>query len=265
MEDNETLTMEGLLNSFGLGGEAASTTEPEPEPANEEQAPSAPPEKASSESESNSDKQPAPEAEKKQEAPVLEPQQTDKSAAAFAAMRTQLKEQEQLIKQLGQAFGFQGEAKDIVAKLQGIRTEQQAKQSGIPAELLQRLQVLEQEKAERAEQDRKVAVYNQIGHFQKSMHLSQADTMTFLRQLAAAGKNPFEREIDLRSEYIVLNFERLQKEAIQKALEDQAKRDQHADAHSSTPSSTTGTGAAPQTEIKTVEALDAFLKANVKK
>ena len=266
MEGQEELTMDGLLESFGLNGGSTNDDQSNEKPA--EQAASAPAEEGSQTKETSQTSEPA---EQKTETPppeqkpaTLEPQQTDKSAAAFAEMRTRLKEQEDLLKELGKTLGIEGDAKAVVAKLKSIQTEKQAKQAGVPPEIMQRLQALEAEKAERAEQDRKVAVYNQIGHFQKTMGLSQADTMDFLRQLAAAGKNPFEKEIDLKSEYIVLNFERLQKEAVQKALEDQAKRDQHANEHSSTPTRQTGAGEPPQSEIKTVDDLTGFLRANVK-
>ena len=147
--------MDGLLESFGLNGGSTNDDQSNEKPA--EQAASAPAEEGSQTKETSQTSEPA---EQKTETPppeqkpaTLEPQQTDKSAAAFAEMRTRLKEQEDLLKELGKTLGIEGDAKAVVAKLKSIQTEKQAKQAGVPPEIMQRLQALEAEKAERAEQE----------------------------------------------------------------------------------------------------------------
>jgi hypothetical protein len=61
-----------------------------------------------------------------------------------------------------------------------------------------------------------------------------------------------------------MNFDRLQQEAVQKALEAQAKLDNKANNQSTNPGTKTGGGDTKTTEVKSMDDLDAFLKANVK-
>lgn len=263
MEDtnNETLTIEGLKESFGIPA-----SEPEPTPASTDDTPA--PAAETPEQETPASETPAAE-ENQQNTPASEPEELpleklNKEAHTFAAMRKQISEQNKVLADLGKALGIEGKPEEVLEGLKKITNAQQAKTAGVPPEIMQRLTALEQEKAERAENDRKIQVYAAINNFQRSQGLSKQELDSFLVKLAQAGKNPFEQDIDLRAEYLVMNFDALQKKAVQEALEKQAALDQKAAEHGTTPSKTVGGGETHTTEVKTLDQLDAFLKANVK-
>lgn len=264
--ENEQLSMDGLLEALGIAKQdPAPATPPAPtaEPAPAE--PETPPAPEAPQGEETS----APPAEGQQQEPVKpnpEPQLEglNKQAHAFAEMRAKISEQNKVLSDIGKALGIQGKPEDILAGLQKITNAQKAKEAGVPPEIMERLSALEAEKAEREANDRKVQTYAAINNFQRSMQLDQKQLNAFLVQLAQAGKNPFEQHVDLKAEYLVMNFDRLQQEAIQKALEAQAKLDNKANNQSTNPGTRTGGGDTKTTEVKTMDDLDSFLKANIK-
>jgi hypothetical protein len=248
--------MDGLLDAFGIAKQEA-----EPAPAENEN----PPEPEAPQGEET----PAPPAEGQQDEPAKkdpEPQleNLNKQAHAFAEMRTKINEQNKILADIGKALGIQGKPEEILAGLQKITNAQKAKEAGVPPEIMERLSALEAEKAEREANDRKIQTYAAINTFQRNMQLDQNQLNAFLTQLAQAGKNPFEQNLDLKAEYLVMNFDRLQQEAIQKALEAQAKLDNKANTQSTNPGTKTGGGEHKTTEVKTFDDLDAFLKENIK-
>ena len=261
--ENETLSMEGLREAFGLANpEPAPATPPAPaaEPAPAE--PETPPTPEEPQGENNSE----PPAEGQQNHttnPEPQLESFNKQAHAFAEMRTKLNEQNKVLADIAKALGIEGKPDEILVGLQKITNAQKAKEAGVPPEIMQRLTALEAEKTEREANDRKIQTYAAINNFQRSMQLDQKQLNAFLVQLAQAGKNPFEMQVDLKAEYLVMNFDRLQQEAVQKALEAQAKLDNKADNQSTNPGTKTG-GGAKTTEVKSMDDLDAFLKANIK-
>lgn len=264
--EQETLTLEGLRESLGI-------TQPEtpaapPAPTEEPAQPPAEPAESEKPGEPQGEKNSAPPAEGQQQPPAATPEpqleNLNKQAHAFAEMRTKLNEQNKVLADLGKALGIEGKPEEILVGLQKITNAQKAKEAGVPPEIMQRLTALEAEKSEREANDRKIQTYAAINNFQRSMQLDQKQLNAFLVQLAQAGKNPFETNVDLRAEYLVMNFERLQQEAIQKALEEQAKLDNKANNQSTNPGTKTGGGEQKTTEVKSLDDLDAFLKANIK-
>lgn len=261
--ENEQLSMDGLLDALGIAKqEPAPATPPAPteEPAPAE--PETPPAVEEPQGENNSE--PPAEGQQKPTAnPEPQLESLNKQAHAFAEMRTKINEQNKVLADIGKALGIEGKPEDILAGLQKITNAQKAKEAGVPPEIMQRLTALEAEKTEREANDRKIQTYAAINNFQRSMQLDQKQLNEFLVQLAQAGKNPFETQVDLKAEYLVMNFDRLQQEAVQKALEAQAKLDNKANNQSTNPGTKTG-GGAKTTEVKSLDDLDAFLKANVK-
>lgn len=265
-EENETLTMDGLMESMGVKpAEPTGTPTPAPQP---EETPAPNPEDNPGE---NTTAPPAEGQQAQTQQPESKPEDKElplekinKEAHTFASMRKQISEQNKVLADIGKALGIEGKPDEILAGLRSITNAQKAKEAGVPPEIMERLTALEQEKAEREIKDRQLQVYSAINNFQRSMNLDNKQLQSFLIQLAQAGKNPFEQQLDLRSEYLVLNFDRLQKEAVQKALEQQAKLDSKASTQSTNPGTKTGGGDHKTTEVKTMDDLDSFLKANVK-
>jgi hypothetical protein len=259
--------MEGLLAAFGINQTPAAEPTPEP-PAEKTEvpAPESPPATETPAPAAGSEQQPQnpPEEKDKKPAPELPLENLNKQAHAFAEMRKTISEQNKVLEDIGKVLGVSGKPEEILAGLQKVTNAQKAKDAGIPPEFMARLTALEQEKAQRDVEDRKLRTYAAINNFQRNMGLDQNQLNAFLTQLAQAGKNPFESDVDLRSEYLVMNFDRLQQEAIQKALEKQAALDTKAQTQGTNPGTKTGGGDNKTTEIKTMDGLDAFLKANIK-
>lgn len=269
-DNNEELTIEGLKESLGL-----STSEPEPTAASDP--PTADPAPAA-ETPENGTEQPAktedgdntpPTTDPKSDKPAQQPEevpivQVDKQAHAFAEMRQTIAAHNKLFADLGKALGIEGKPADIIAGLQKVVNAQQAKTAGVPPEIMEKLNTLEAERQERQANDRKIQVYASINNFQRNQGLSKQELDTFLVKLAQAGKNPFEQDVDLRAEYLVMNFDMLQKKAVQEALEKQAALDQKAAAHGTTPSKQVGGGESRPNEVKTLDQLDEYLKTHVK-
>lgn len=258
--------MDGLLEALGI---AKQDPAPAPAPAPTEEPAPAEPENPPAPEAPQGETNPAPPAEDKNPEPAKatpEPQLEglNKQAHAFAEMRTKINEQNKVLADIGKALGISGKPEDILAGLQKITNAQKAKEAGVPPEIMERLSALEAEKAAREANDRKIQTYAAISTFQRNMQLDQNQLNTFLTQLAQAGKNPFEQNLDLKAEYLVMNFDRLQKEAIQKALEEQAKLNNKANSQSTNPGTKTGGGEQKTTEVKSLDDLDAFLKANIK-
>lgn len=265
----ETPTMEGLLAAFGMSPTPAPAAEPAvdntetpaPEAPSQTETP-APAQAPATEPEQQPQNPPAKEEPKPaQELPL---ENLNKQAHAFAEMRKTISEQNKVLEDIGKVLGVSGKPEEILAGLQKVTNAQKAKDAGVPPEIMERLTALENEKVQRDAEDRKIRTYAAINQFQRTMGLDQTQLNGFLVQLAQAGKNPFERDIDLRAEYLVMNFDRLQQEAVQKALQNQAALDTKAQAQSTNPGTKVGGGDNQTTEIKTMDGLDAFLKANIK-
>lgn len=258
MEDNSTqtpqedLTIEGLKESLGIP-----VSESTPTDASNGQEP--PKEPAEPPKIDPASQEPAP---SPQELPL---ETIDRQAHQFAQMRKQIADQNKILSELGNSLGVKGKPEEIIAGLTKLTQVQTAKEKGIPPEIQMRLERLEAEKTERDANERKIQTYAQIQSFQNELKLDKTEMETFLIGLAKSGKNPFEADINLKSEYLVANFEKLQAKAVQEALEAEAKRVSKAQQHSTNPGTKTGGGESAGDKITTLDGLDAFLKANLSK
>lgn len=139
--------------------------------------------------------------------PKTNPPKVDKAAQAFAQMRVQNKNMEKLLKGFAEVLGVKTDKpEDLLGALQEKVTTVQAKQQGVPPELLSRLQALEEkEQAYNQEMARRnaftgfQAVKNQFGLDDKALQ-------SFADELVADGLNPFEQEVDLESQYLKRHF-----------------------------------------------------------
>lgn len=260
-EQDESLTMEGLKESLGVSEPAAPA-----EPVEPAEAPTETPgeETPAPPAEGQQTETPQPEAANKQGQQELPLERLNKEAHTFAAMRKTISEQQKVLTDIGKSLGITGEPSEILQGLKNITNAQKAKDAGVPPEIMERLTALEQEKAQREIQDRNIQTYAAISNFQRELGIDKRELQSFLIQLAKSGKNPFEQQVDLKAEYLVMNFDKLQQQAVQKALEQQARLDTKASTQSTNPGTRTGGGVQKTTEIKTYDDLDAFLKANIK-
>lgn len=264
---NAELTIDGLMESLGLPASETTAEEPvapaPPDTTESEADGQTNPETNPENDDSKDEEKPAPSAKSTppEELPL---ERLNKDAHAFANMRKEISDKNKVLSDIGKALGITGKPEEVLAGLQKITNAQQAKEAGVPPEIMERLTALENERAEHAANDRRVQTYAQIQNFQKSMNLDQKELETFLITLSKDGKNPFESQVDLKAEYLVSNFDRLIQQAEQRGIEKQAKLDSKAHGHSTNPGTKTGGGENKTTDINTLDGLDAFLKANIK-
>ena len=214
------------------GGKPPEDTDPEPGDNNDPNPEDKPPEGGSGEGEGEGNN---PDAGAEEGAPGAAGEgeegkkQHDKQAQAFYALRNKNKANENLIKNLGSVLGFDPKAssEDIVAKVETLITQKQAKDQGIPAEVLTRIQELEKQVQDNEAVKIEAKVTKDLTTIAEKYGLGEDKLTEFVLKLAENGKNPLENpDIDLNTEYISMYFDQLIADAKKAALdEEQARKD----------------------------------------
>lgn len=151
----------------------------------------------------------------------------NKQAQAFYALRNKNKANEQLIQSLGSVLGFDPKASsdDIVAKVNDLITQKQAKDQGIPAEVLNRIQELEKQVKENEAVKHETKVTEDLALLAEKYNLTQEALTEFVVKLAENGKNPLEVPgVDLNAEYISMYFDSLIENAKKEAVAEEQAR-----------------------------------------
>ena len=134
---------------------------------------------------------------------------------AFAEMRNKLKEKDSFIEDLAKSIGLD---KNLSTD------EKQAKETGVPLETLQRLEVLEARDREYQFSKRQQQTQDAIAGLVEKYSLDSGAVNGFVQQLVENGKNPLEVDgVDLETEYLKLNFQSIMQAQIDAAV--QAERD----------------------------------------
>ena len=159
----------------------------------------------------------------------------NKANKAFAEQRIQNKMMSQALEKILSKAGLDPTlAKNpqaVLKMFEDAEVADQAQQMNVPAQLLARLNALENQNKAQLEQ----RLYNEaVAGFQSvkdKYNLSPADLNEFAAQLQEAGINPFEQAIDFDREYKILNLDKIieneRKAAQKEALAKQAKATQH--------------------------------------
>ena len=189
---------------------------------------------------------------------------TSKQNKAFAELRTQNKEYEQLLLHMAQVAKLDvknaKEAKEVLA----ARIQQtEAKQKQIDPQVLAEL---ENNRKQIAEMQRAQIKERALSGFAKlkTLHgLSDTDLNTFADALIAKNKNPFEQEMDLVAEYRLAYFDQLMEKAREEGKQAEIARSKKAQQSGSNPgtqrSTPTNTGGSEKS-LKTPDDLDALFK-----
>ena len=179
----------------------------------------------------------------------------------FAEMRTTIKNQENLLRNLGKAIGLDNNAsvEEVAAKINEVLITKQSKETGVPVELLQRLQTLEARDADYQFAERQSKTKDAITGLIEKYSLSDDDTEAFMQQLIANGKNPLEVDgVDIEAEYIRNNFDNIIKNAVDNALNDERARRTKAESKSSSSVGGNSSEGGSDKKINSVSALDSF-------
>lgn len=180
---------------------------------------------------------------------------------AFAQLRTQVKQQSDLIKQLGEAIGLEKgtDVNTIADKVKEVLLLKQSKDTNIPVEFLKQFDemktIINENKTLKLQQD----LTNSLNALSEKYALSEEQLLAFTDDLIKQGKNPFDGvEVDLESEYLKLHHSEIVQKAVDDALKADKDRRKKADKHAA--NTPPGKGGDDDTveEITTVSDLDKY-------
>ena len=180
---------------------------------------------------------------------------------AFAQLRTQVKQQSDLIKQLGEAIGLEKgtDVNTIADKVKEVLLLKQSKDTNIPVEFLKQFEemktIINENKTLKLQQD----LTNSLNALSDKYSLSEEELLAFTDDLIKQGKNPFDGvDVDLESEYLKLHHSEIVQKAVEDALNADKDRRKKADNHAAnTPPGKGGDDDAVE-EITTVSDLDKY-------
>ena len=180
---------------------------------------------------------------------------------AFAQLRTQVKQQSELIKQLGEAIGLEKgtDVNTIADKVKEVLLLKQSKDTNIPVEFLKQFDemktIINENKTLKLQQD----LTNSLNALSDKYALSEEQLLAFTDELIKQGKNPFDGvDVDLESEYLKLHHSEIVQKAVDDALKADKDRRKKADNHAA--NTPPGKGGDDDTveEITTVSDLDKY-------
>ena len=180
---------------------------------------------------------------------------------AFAQLRTQVKQQSDLIKQLGEAIGLEKgtDVNTIADKVKEVLLLKQSKDTNIPVEFLKQFDemktIINENKTLKLQQD----LTNSLNALSEKYALSEEQLLAFTDELIKQGKNPFDGvDVDLESEYLKLHHSEIVQKAVDDALKADKDRRKKADKHAA--NTPPGKGGDDDTveEITTVSDLDKY-------
>ena len=258
MEDDNKI-IEEFEGLFGLTEESTDTdTDSEvEETATETETETTETETESTDSETDSETETETETEAETETDTKQRQQNH----AFAQLRTQVKQQSDLIKQLGEAIGLEkGTDVNIIAdKVKEVLLLKQSKDTNIPVEFLKQFEemktIINENKTLKLQQD----LTNSLNALSDKYSLSEEELLAFTDDLIKQGKNPFDGvDVDLESEYLKLHHSEIVQKAVEDALKADKDRRKKADNHAA--NTPPGKGGDDDTvdEITTVSDLDKY-------
>lgn len=166
-----------------------------------------------------------------------------KASDAFAKLRVENASYEKTLKGIAGLLGINMDNTTndkLVEALQERITNAQAKQQGVPAELLKRLDSLEQEKAARELKDIRTQALIGFQKVKTKFNLDDKALQDFAAELDAEGKNPFTTVMDLEAAYITKHFNDILEAAKAEGIKEEQERASKAAQNSSNPGNKQG-------------------------
>ena len=153
---------------------------------------------------------------------------------AFAQMRQRNKELENSLKGLGTLIGLENASvPEIEQKLKDVLLEKQSKESGVPKEILERLDRAEGLIAENDRIKQENNVKNAFSALIEKYGLDAEQVQDFTKYLTENGLNPMsDKTVDIEAQYLKLHFKDLMDNAVQAALDKESARKNKVDTHS---------------------------------
>jgi len=197
---------------------------------------------------------PPPDDKQKQEAEA-------KTHQAFAAMRTQIKEQTQILSNIAKALdiSYDNEA-DMIAKIKDLALDKISAKSQVPKDILQRLEASEAIAAEKRAADRYNANLDSLNRIMTQFAMPKDVVVAFANELLSEGIEWATTDKDLVSEFKVRKLDLIIEKATKKAEQDALLRQQAANNNSSKSKDAGSKQGGPGTTVNTMADLDNLLK-----
>ena len=178
---------------------------------------------------------------------------------AFAELRNKLKAKDTFIEDLAASIGLDSNLStdEKQAKIKEAILQKQAKESGIPLETLQRLEVLEARDRQYQLTQRQQQTQDAMAGLVEKYSLDNEAVESFVQQLIEDGKNPLEVDgVDLETEYLKLNFQTIVQREIDSAVKAERDRSKKATSKSASGVDTGHNDGASDKKINSVKDLD---------
>ena len=178
---------------------------------------------------------------------------------AFAEMRNKLKAKDTFIEDLAASIGLDSNLStdEKQAKIKEAILQKQAKESGIPLETLQRLEVLEARDRQYQLTQRQQQTQDAMAGLIEKYDLDNEAVESFVQRLVEDGKNPLEVDgVDLETEYLKLNFQTIVQREIDSAVKAERDRSKKATGKAASAADTGHNDGASDKKINSVKDLD---------
>lgn len=195
------------------------------------------------------------------------PSADTKAGRAFAQLRVQNAQYRKTLNGIAKILGVTDTSNPdtLIAQLNKVILEKEAKDKNVPAELLERLQILEERDREYTQKQIMEYAYLGFQRVKDLFNLDDAGLQKFADELVAAGINPFETKVDVVREYKLLHFDELIQAAFEQGVKQEQERAAKAANHSTTPKPQKGPGQNGNPEkITTVAQLNDWMNSQSK-
>lgn len=157
--------------------------------------------------------------------PQVEIKPQAKANEAFAQMRIENKKYQSMMKGIASLLGVNSDDPNaIVTSVQNAITQAQAKQQGIPPEMLDRMAKLEEANRTFMQNEIRKNAYLGFQNLKDKFSLDNNALNDFANVLVNDGLNPFENQVDLETEYIRRNYKSLIAQAEERGAKKEAER-----------------------------------------
>lgn len=197
-----------------------------------------------------------------QQDPPPQPNPGEGAGNAWAQMRVQNKQMESMLHKIADAYDIKANStEELIQKLNDDAITKLSAKQGVPKELLQRLEILEQHEAEYQKIQTDNYLTQAFVDLQKEFNLDSQALMAFANQLQTAGIDPYKTKVDIRAEYVSRNLDSIIQARINQAVEQALRIDQGAAQQSTTPLPANGPNSTQQVDnrINTTAGLQALL------
>lgn len=175
---------------------------------------------------------------------------------AFASMRVKNKELTGIVNSIASVIGLdpaQMSADELKTAMNQAILEAQSKQTNIPKEFLDRLNYLENQNKEREAERYHAEARNELLAIKQQYGASQEELTEFLSNLAQDGIDPMHQAVDLATEYVKRNFDKVVAAQVEAKVNAELERRDKAKAQASTPNNSTSKAPENGAEINSVK------------